>query len=98
MNANSFRHFYNYHFAENRKLWDDCITSLPYEQFTQTVDYSHGSVRAHILHLISVDDIWFSELCNIEPCEPLPPADGDDRTIIRTYWDQVEQRMRAYLT
>ncbi|PDV98827.1 DinB family protein [Candidatus Chloroploca asiatica] len=98
MNANSFRHFYNYHFAENRKLWDDCITSLPYEQFTQAVHYSHGSVRAHILHLISVDDIWFSELCSIEPCEPLPPAHGDDRTIIRTYWDQVEQRMRAYLT
>jgi uncharacterized damage-inducible protein DinB len=97
MNANSFRHFYNYHFAENRKLWDDCITSLPYAQFTQTVDYSHGSVRDQVIHLISVDDIWFSELCGVEPSEPLLPTGVDDRTIIRALWDKVEQSMRDYL-
>lgn len=34
MNADAFRHFYNYHFAENRKLWDRYITQLTSEQFT----------------------------------------------------------------
>ena len=28
MNANAFRHFYDYHFTENRKIWDSCITPL----------------------------------------------------------------------
>jgi uncharacterized damage-inducible protein DinB len=97
VNANAFRHFYNYHFTENRKLWDAYITSLSHEQFTQAVNYSHGSVQDQIIHLISVDDIWFSELRGVEPCEPLPPASVDDRTIIRAHWDKVEQSMRDYL-
>lgn len=97
MNANAFRQFYNYHFSENRKIWDSYVMSLSHEQFTQAIDYSYGSVRDQILHLISVDDVWFSELQGIESAEPLPPATADDREIIRTRWDQVEQTMRAYL-
>jgi uncharacterized damage-inducible protein DinB len=66
-------------------------------QFTQAVDYSHGSVRDQIIHLLSVDEAWFSELRGVEPSEPLPPATHDDRNIIRAHWDSVEQNMRAYL-
>ena len=40
MNANAFRHFYDYHFAENRKIRDSYVTPLSYEQFTQDLDYS----------------------------------------------------------
>ena len=29
MNANAFRHFYEYHFAKNRKIWDSYITRYP---------------------------------------------------------------------
>jgi uncharacterized damage-inducible protein DinB len=97
MNAQAFRHFYAYHFSENRKIWDRYITTLSHEQFTQDMNYSHGSVRDQIVHLISVDEIWFSELRGIEPSEPLPSANVDDRNIIRAHWDSVEQRMRDYL-
>ena len=97
MNANAFRHFYDYHFTENRKIWDAYITTLSYEQFTQNANYSHGSVRDQIVHLMSVDELWFSELRGLEPSEPLPTVDFDDRKIIRAHWDNVEQSMRAYL-
>lgn len=97
MNADAFRHFYNYHFAENRNIWDRYVTSLSYEHFTQPVDYSHGSVRDQIVHLMSADDTWFSELRGVEPSEPVRPADFDDRESIRAYWDNVEQDMRGYL-
>jgi uncharacterized damage-inducible protein DinB len=97
MNANAFRHFYDYHFSENRKIWDDYVTSLPQEQFTLNVNYSHGSVRNQIVHLISVDNTWFSALQGIEIPESLNPADFNDRKIIRAHWDNVEQNMRAYL-
>jgi uncharacterized damage-inducible protein DinB len=97
MNANAFRHFYDYHFSENRKIWDTYITSLSYEQFTQNVDYSHGSVRDQIVHLMSVDEAWFSGLRGVEIPESLDPANGDDRNIIRAHWDGVEQDMRGYL-
>jgi hypothetical protein len=46
---------------------------------------------------MSVDEVWFSELRGVEPSEPVSPANFDDRTIIRAYWDSVEQRMRDYL-
>jgi len=47
--------------------------------------------------LLDVDDVWFSVLQSLEPLEPIPPAVGDDRTVIRAHWDRVEQRMRDYL-
>jgi uncharacterized damage-inducible protein DinB len=97
MNANAFRHFYDYHFAENRKIWDSYVAPLSHEQFTQPVDYSHGSARDQIVHLMSVDDAWFSELRGVDPIDPLAPADIDDRKTIRAHWDKVEQNMRDYL-
>ncbi len=97
MNTNIFRHFYDYHFAENRKLWDNYILQLSPDQFTQAVNYSHGSVRNQIVHLVSVEDTWFIGL----RCEPIPqpldPADFSHRKILRAHWDEVERRMRGYL-
>jgi uncharacterized damage-inducible protein DinB len=97
MNANAFRHFYGYHFTENRKIWDEYITPLSYEQFIQDASYSHGSVRNQVVHLMNVDDIWFSELQDIENPSLYKPADFDDRKIIRAHWDSVEQGMCTYL-
>jgi uncharacterized damage-inducible protein DinB len=97
MNADAFRHLYNYHFAENRKIWDSYIMPLSQEQFTQHVDYSMGSVRNQLVHLMNVDDAWFSDLQSIKGPESLNPPDSDDRDLIRAAWDNVEQNMRAYL-
>lgn len=97
MNAEAFRHFYGYHFSENRSIWDNYVARLSHQQFAQPVDYSHGSVRDQIVHLMNVDEIWFSELRGIEPSEPLPLADFDDRESIRARWDAIEQSMRDYL-
>jgi uncharacterized damage-inducible protein DinB len=97
MNANAFRHFYDYHFIENRKIWDEYVMPLSQEQFTQDVNYSHGSVRNQLIHLMSVDDTWFSGLHGVEIPEPLNPADFDNRKVLRVRWDNVEQNMRDYL-
>ena len=97
MNAKAFRHFYDYHFAESRKIWDSYVNQLSHEQFTQQAGYSHGSVRDQLVHLMNVDEGWFSELRGVEPSEPLPPANFDDRENIRARWDSIEQSMRDYL-
>jgi len=96
MNADAFRHFYNYHFSENRKIWEH-VALLSFEQFTQPVDYSHGSVRDQIIHLIDAEQVWFCELRYVMPLDPLPSATSDDRDAIRAYWDTVEQTIRIYL-
>jgi uncharacterized damage-inducible protein DinB len=97
MNADAFRYLYDYHFSENRRTWDEYVTPLSAEQFTQKVGYSHGSVREQVIHLMDVDELWFSELRGIQPAEPLPAASVDDRETIRSRWDGVEQMMREYL-
>jgi uncharacterized damage-inducible protein DinB len=96
MNAGAFRHFYDYHFAENRKLWDHVMQLTP-EQFTQPVSYSRGSVRDQVVHLMDCDDTWFSELQGVTPSEPAPQPHIDDRQILRARWDTIEQSMREYL-
>lgn len=97
MNADAFRHYYEYHFSENRKIWDNYIAQLSPEQFTQDVDYSHGSVREQIVHLINVDNAWFSDLSGVEIPDSLNSADVNDRENIRAQWDKVEQNIRNYL-
>ncbi len=97
MNAIAFLHFYEYHFTENHKLWDNYVTQLSQEQFTQDANYSHGAVRDQIFHLISVDDTWFSDLRGVALPEPLNPADFPGLESIRAYWDDVEKNMRDYL-
>ena len=97
MNADAFRHFYNYHFAENRKVWEQ-VASLTFEQFAQPVGYSRGSVREQVVHLFDAEEMWFSELRGAQPLEPLPETtEADDREVIRAHWDKVEQNIRAYL-
>jgi uncharacterized damage-inducible protein DinB len=96
MNVKAFQHLYEYHFTENRKLWGH-IAALTYEQFMQDMEYSHGTVRDQIVHLMDVDEIWFCELQGIEPSEPIPSVHDDDRANIRAHWDGVEQNMRTYL-
>lgn len=96
MNADAFRQLYNYHFVENRNIWHHII-QLPYHQFVQHFNYSLGSVRNQIVHLMNVDEVWFCELSGIELPVPYQPADIDDRAAIRARWDSVEQMMRGYL-
>jgi uncharacterized damage-inducible protein DinB len=95
MNADDFRYFYNYHFAQNREIWDRYIVPLSQEQFVQPIDYSMGSVRNQMVHLMNVDNAWFSDLRGVEIEDY--SAEPDDRTLIRAHWDKVEQVMRDYL-
>ncbi len=97
MNADAFRHLYNYHFSENRKIWDAFVMPLTQEQFTQPIAYSIGSVRNHIVHLMNVDNAWFSGLRGVEPQDWVNPDDFSDRQVIRDYWDTVEKNMRDFL-
>lgn len=97
MNAEAFRQLYEYHFRENRKMWDEYVASLPFEQYRHEAGYSHGSVRGQVLHLINVDEAWFSGLRGVEPPQDIVPADFDARQITRARWDNVENHMRAYL-
>lgn len=97
MNANDFRTLYDCHFTVNQRIWDKCILTLTDEQFDRALPYSIGSIHNQTVHMMSIDERWFSGLRG----EPLPdfldPVNFPDRTAVRQYWDIVEGRMREYL-
>lgn len=94
VNSAAFRHLYDYHFAQNRVLWEHASSLTP-EQLARPAAYSLGSVRDQLRHLVGVDDVWFSQILDVEP---LPPPDPSaDLAAIATYRDEVESRARGYL-
>ena len=97
MNADAFRHLYDYHFTINRSIWDRCIVPLTDEQFTRKVEYSVGSVRNHVVHMLNIDDRWFCGLRGEEIPGFLNVVYFHKRAIIRERWDGVEAKMRTYL-
>lgn len=98
MNSDAFRHLYGYHFAENRKIWDSCVMALSDEAFARELDYSRGFVRDQVLHLVDVGYAWLSGLRGDPEPDPPDAAAVADRRLIRARWDDVESRMRDYLT
>lgn len=96
MNADAFCQFYEYHFGENRKLWDS-IMSLSDDKFNQPIDYSRGSIRNQVVHIISADEEWFGALQSGQSIPALDPDAFPDRHSIRVHWDSVERMMRQYL-
>ena len=97
MDAESFRRLYDYHFAVNRRLWDHCIERLSQAQFVQKLDYSVGSIRNQMVHMMNIDERWFCDLRGEAVPGLLNPVRFFKPPVIRQRWDGVEADMRAYL-
>lgn len=97
MKAEHFRHAYEYHFTLNRKIWDLCIVPLTDEQYQRQLDYSVGSIRNQMVHVMNIDERWFSGLRGVDVPDFYDPADYPSREALRTKWDAVEADQRAYL-
>lgn len=99
MHADDIRTLYDYHFALNRKLWDTSIMALTQEQFVQPLPYSIGSVRNQVVHLMDIEEGWFTGLrIKAAGREPFKnPEEWPTREKIRADWDVVEMTIRSYL-
>ncbi len=97
MNAENFRHAYDYHYTVNRRIWDKSIMSLTDEQFLHDLPYSIGSIRNQVVHMMSIEQRWFSGLRSVDLPDFLNPEDFPDRESVRSMWDKVEMEIRAYL-
>jgi uncharacterized damage-inducible protein DinB len=99
MHADDIRLLYGYHFRANRKLWDTCIISLSDEQFLQSLDYSVGSIRNQMVHMMDIEEGWFEGLITgREGRDPFKQPEGwTTREQIRADWDVVEDKIKAYI-
>jgi uncharacterized damage-inducible protein DinB len=95
MFADAVRHLFDYNFAENRTAWE-AAAHLSDDDFAREAAYSHGSVRNQVMHLVDVDEAWFSDLGAVSMPDVADP-DALDRAAIRERWDELERQQRAWL-
>ncbi len=98
MDKDTVNALFDYHFEFNRRLFEYCTSKLSERDFRQEFEYSLGSIRNLFVHIMSVDDRWFSGLRK----EPLPdflnPKTFTTVAMVRERWDEIEKRMREYLS
>ena len=92
MNADSIRTLHTYNYAQHRRLWES-ILMLSEAQFTQEFDYSIGSIRNHMVHVMSVDERWLARVQDAPAPDRLDPAPFDSRRAVFEYWVGVERRV-----
>lgn len=97
MNADSVRELYEYHFSANRILWDRCIMGLTLEEFRRKLPYSLGSIRNQVVHLMNIEDRWFSGLRGVDIPGILNPVYFGNQIVVRARWDTIESHMHDYL-
>jgi uncharacterized damage-inducible protein DinB len=98
MNLHYLNTLYDYHYWEQRRVWDDCVMQLSETQFMQDSGYSHGSIHAEVVHVMAGEQWWLARAKGESPQVQLQVANFPDRTSIRQQWDQVEAAMRAFIS
>ncbi len=98
MDKESIDSLFDYHFEFNRRLFDYCVKRLSEKEFKQEIDYSLGSIRNLFVHIMSVDDRWFSGLRGVELPDFLDPKKFPSSSAVRQKWDEIESSMRDYLS
>ncbi len=95
--AAQIRELYDYHLTLNRRLWTHSVMALTQEQYLQNADYSVGSVRNQMVHLMNIEDRWFSGLRGADVPGFADPVHYPTREALRVKWDQVEADIQTYL-
>ena len=98
MRADEIRTLFDYHFAVNRKVWDQGVSQLSDAQWVQEPDYSVGSVRNQLVHMIDTDRRWFSGLHGDAPPPFSNPVHfGKSPERVLAYREETDALMRAAL-
>ncbi len=92
MNIDYIRTLFGYHYWAHDKVWD-CIMHLNDAQFTQEQDYSIGSIRNHVVHLMSVDNRWLARVLNTPLPDRLVYTDFPTREAARTRWSTIKTQV-----
>ena len=97
MQADQFRQLFRYHFAINQKIWDEAVSQLSDEQFTQTLPYSVGSIRNQLVHMAETELRWFSGLQELPPPPYSNPNLFPSKHQVQTLSDKAKSMIDTYL-
>jgi uncharacterized damage-inducible protein DinB len=97
MTVNDLEVLFDYSHWANRKLFETMSRLTP-EQFTKTVDGSHGAIRSTMVHALSAEWGWLSRCDGPDRGAPLNPADYPTVESLVATWTKVEAYVREFLS
>lgn len=96
MKPNEVRTFFDYNFWAFERVWE-CISQISDEQFREEIDYSTGSIRNLVVHIMSANWNWASRLQGIEMPPRLVFEDFDSLSKTKAKWDELRKELLNYL-
>jgi uncharacterized damage-inducible protein DinB len=85
-----------YHTASNSRLSEHLMSSLTDGQFTQPIDYSHGSIRSQVVHMAATDRYWLHDIQS-KPVTGLEPEDYPTLKSFIPTWEGIEAELGEYV-
>lgn len=89
MKPNEIRSIFDYNFWAFDRVWD-CIFQISDAQFVEEIDYSTGSIRNIITHIMSGNRVWMKVLRDIELPPRLTLEDFDTQPKTKAKWDELQ--------
>jgi len=77
---------FEYYLWAFEKVWD-CVEEITDEQFTTELDYSRGSIRNQIIHVISASERWHNRIQGMPVPDYLVNDAFATKQITRQRWD-----------
>jgi uncharacterized damage-inducible protein DinB len=92
MEPKEIQTIFSYNYWAFDRVWA-CIEKLTDAQFTQEVDYSRGSIRNQVVHLMSATRRWMERLQKKSLSERLANEDFPTLAVTRVRWDELRDEM-----
>src|SRR5438552_14626127 len=96
MNLAFMQTLLDYHYWA-RDIILDAVNDVPREQFTKPVESSFTSLRDTVAHIYAADLIWYIRWAGQAPVSLIAYDQFPDATSIRTAWQELEGKTRAFV-
>jgi uncharacterized damage-inducible protein DinB len=97
MTVTDLKRAFDYGHWANHKLFP-VISQLTPDQFTRTVDSSHGSIRNTLVHIASAEWGWIARCGGPQRGAPLTPADFPTPESVLSLFNKIETQTREFLS
>lgn len=95
MNSNEIKTIFDYNFWAFELVWE-CVSRISDEQFVEEIDYSTGSIRNIVVHIMSAATRWVSRLQGMETPQHLAFEDYHSLSNIKAKWDELRKDFLDY--
>jgi len=96
MKPNEIKTLFDYNFWAFERVWE-FISQLTDEQFIHEIDYSTGSIRNIVCHMMSANIRWVSRLQGKMPQLHLTYEDFDTLAKTAAKWDELKKEFQDYI-